>query len=68
MSIKLYVGQCAYHYGKIAEDLRIIQLANNGGWEKPMAVCGKCRKVLKGLFRYAPKTCSGLLGLVSDGL
>ena len=66
MSSKLYVGQCAYHRGKMVEDLRIVQLNNNGGWDRPEAICGDCRKALKGVFRYAPKTCSSLLGLISN--
>lgn len=65
MKHKEYFGQCGYHYGQATKGLRIVQLThNNREWQSPLAACANCLRYLKGHFRYAPKVCSGFLGLV----
>jgi hypothetical protein len=68
-NFKELVGECQYHYGEIAWDLRLVQLThNNKEWQYPIAICGSCRKYLRGRFRYTKgeQSIYGAKGLLRD--
>ena len=54
--MKLFPGQCryCYHNGQLAT-VRMRSAIGNNKWAEITAICGDCRKYLRGFFKYVRK-------------